>query len=133
MLDGVVTDEVVERVWRLDKLDQPARLPLDQSFLELFEPLAVELLSRLGRPCQQPLEIHQVQARGQVGQLLGGKVGQVAELAVVAVIPGREFLAGRGVGHRDLERCHMALPISRSLISASWSHKRQNAMLLRLM
>ena len=56
---------------RLDKLDQPPRLPLDQSLLEPLEALAVELLARLGGPRQQPLEVHQVQPGGQLGQLLG--------------------------------------------------------------
>ena len=66
--------------------------------------MRVELLARLLGAGQQPLEVHQVQPAGQLGQLLGREVGQVAELAVLAVEPGGELLARGGVGHGDLER-----------------------------
>src|SRR5262249_35541088 len=92
-LDGVVADEVVKRVWWLDKFDEPSRLPLDQAFLELFERDGTELSSRLCSMREQSLEIDEVQSAGELGQLRRQKIGEVPRSAILMVVPGHEGFA----------------------------------------
>ena len=92
-LDGVVADEVVERVRRLDELDEPSGLALDQPLFQTLERLAVKLLARMTGTGQQPLDVDEVQPGSQLGQLPGSEIGQVSQLVILTVVPGDEVFA----------------------------------------
>ena len=107
LFHGIVADEIVERVGRLDELDETAGLSLDQVLLELLERVIVELLARMSRARQEPLQVHEIEAARQLGELFRREVGEIADLPILAVVPGDVFFSGLDVGNRDFKSRHV--------------------------
>ena len=70
-------------------------------FLSVLSPWASSFLPERAAADEQPVQVDEVQAARQLGQLRRGEVGEVAGLAVARVEGRGESLARRGVGHRD--------------------------------
>ena len=108
LLDRVVAHEVVERVRRLDELDQAPGLPLDQPLLELLEAPGVELLPR---PARRAASSRSRFTRFR--PLVSSASCCGVKSARLPSVPSRpsnqldESLPRRGVGHRHRERRHV--------------------------
>ena len=71
LLRRLVADDRVERPLRLDELEQPVALALDQPLLQLAEDFRVEPAAALACRLHDDVEVGERDARGQRGQLRG--------------------------------------------------------------